>query len=266
MKKSYRIVFFTQKTLLWSFILCLSTDTFAQKKGNDNSILSPSNSGVISVKVDNIRRKIVADWRGETEFTAAINNGINRQLLLSADTKLKFEKENPRIGFFYISKEKLIELLYEDPITQGFNIFFTKYNNEIVLVRADGKYNNTNNKFEYLNTSGKPASSTIVSIKNSTLPQIRAGFKHNIKSYFIGRQCIMRNFTTNEGEFTDETVGVRMDVRANKIKQYSIIFTLVNRDKSTQFLGVATVEPSRNIVPIGGGASSRPCPTHCPEE
>lgn len=242
----------------------VSISAFAQKKNDNNVIISPTNAKIVSVYEDKIRKQIIADWKDEIEFPKAINNGINRQLLVSDRERIMFEKDNQSVGVFYISKEKLVELLYSNASTQGFNLFFTKFNNEIVLVKANGKYNNIDNTFEYLNTTGnKPNSGLIASIRNSSLAQIRAGFTHPTKSYFIGRQCIMRNFTDNTGNFINETAGVRMDVRANKNNYYSIIFTLINKDKSTKYLGLASVE---RILPIGGGASSRPCPTHCPEE
>lgn len=249
-------------------LVLLSISAIAQEKNNNNVVINPTNSVVVSVRDDKIRRQIIADWDDEINFPRAINNGINRQLLVSDSDRIMFEKENQSVGSFYISKEKLIELLYSDNTTQGFNLFFTKNNNEIVLVKANGKYNNIDNTFEYLNTTGnKPNLSSITSVRNSSLAQIRAGFKHSIKSYFIGRHCIMRNFTDNKGNFSNETAGVRMDIRENSTKQYSIIFTLVNKDKSTKHLGLATTEPeSGRIRPLGGGASSRPCPTHCPEE
>lgn len=249
-------------------LLLVSISAIAQKKNDNNVIISPTNAKVLSIHEDKIKKQIIADWEDEINFPKAINNGINRQLLVSNSDRVKFENDNQSLGSFYISKEKLTELLYDNASTQGFNLFFTKYNNEIVLVKANDKYNNIDNTFEYLNTSGnKPKLSSIASVRSNSLPQIRADFKHSTKSYFIGRQCIMRNFTDYKGNFSDETAGVRMDVRANKTKQYSIIFTLVNKDKSTKYLGLATTEPeSERNRPLGGGASSRPCPTHCPEE
>ena len=245
-------------------LLLVSISVFAQKK-NDNSVkISPTNAKVVSISDDKIRKQIIADWKDENEFQKAINNGINRQLIFSTQERTMFEKDNQRVGSFYISKEQLVELLYGNASIQGFNLFFTKFNNEIVLVKATGKYNNIDNTFEYLNITGnKPNSGLIASIRNSSLAQIRAGFKHPIKSYFIGRHCIMKNFTDETGYFISSAAGVRMDVRANKDNYYSIIFTLIKNDKSTKYLGLASVE---RILPIGGGASSRPCPTHCPEE
>lgn len=239
---------------------------FAQKKGNNNSAISTTNPVVLSANSDRIRRQIIADWGDEINFPRAINNGINRRLLVTNSDRIKFQKDNQSLGSFYISKEKLIELLYDTTTTQGFNLFFTKFNNEIILVKADSSFNNVENNFLYLNTTGKPASITTPSIKNQALSEIRRGYKHQIKSYFIGRQCIMRNFTDYKGNFINEAVGVRLEVITNKAKQYSIIFTLINHDKSTKYLGLATTEPSDRRVPLGGGASSRPCPTHCPEE
>lgn len=247
-------------------LLLVCTSAFAQKKNDNNVIISPTNAVVVSVKNDKIKKQIIADWEDEINFPRAINNGINRQLLVSNSDRIKFENDNQSLGSFYISKEKLIELLYDNSTTQGFNLFFTKFNNEIVLVKADSNFNNIGVKFVYLNTTGKPVPISTPSIMYQSLPQIRADFKHPIKSYFIGRQCIMRSFTDFKGSSSDETAGIRMDVRANKIKQYSIVFTLVNKDKSTKYLGLATTEPPQRVVPIGGGASSRPCPTHCPEE
>lgn len=267
MKNIYKIKHFFKKPIIILCITCFSQLVFAQKKDNNNSAISHTNSVVLSAKSDKIRRQIIADWGDEINFSRAINNGINRQLLIANSDRIKFRKDNQGLGSFYIPKEKLIELLYNDDTTQGFNIFFTKFNNEIVLVKADSSFNNIENNFVYLNTTGKPTSISTPSIKNQTLSKIRRGFKYPIKSYFIGRQCIMRNFTDYKGNFINESVGIRIDVIANKAKQYSIIFTLINNDKSTKYLGLANPEPeSGKIRLLGGGASSRPCPTHCPEE
>jgi hypothetical protein len=266
MKHIYEIIFFFKKSAYILSILCFSHLGFAQKKDNNNSAISPTNPVVVSAKNDRIRRQIIADWDDEINFPRAINNGINRRLLVSNSDRIKFRKDNQTLGIFYIPKEKLMELLYNDDTTQGFNLFFTKFNNEIVLVKADSSFNNIGDKFVYLNTTEKPASISTPSIKNQALSEIRRGYKYQTKSYFIGRQCIMRNFTDSKGNFINESVGVRMDVITNKAKQYSIIFTLINNDKSTTYLGLATTELSQRVVLLGGGASSRPCPTHCPEE
>lgn len=258
------------------FLLLVSISVVvAQKKDNNTVVISPANAKVVSISDDKIKKQIIADWNDENDFTLEKNNGINRKYLLNSQKRETYKSENPRVAVFFLSKQELIDLLYGNDIdkTQGFHLFFTKYNYEIVLTNANSKLKILNPNFKLLQATKNP----FRSIKNESLARIRDTFpyKNKIKSYFIGRHCLMLSLTNRLGKIDATVSGVQLDIRKSNKNEYSIMFTLIRTNKSNEFIGVATFKNSEtttingqvvNVETIGGGASSRPCPTHCPEE
>lgn len=255
------------------FLLLVSISVVAQKKDNNTVVINPAK--VVSISDDKIKKQIIADWHDEYAFHLERNNGINRKYLLYSPKRETYKSENPRVAVFFLSKQELIDLLYGNDIdrTQGFHLFFTKYNYEIVLTNANNKLQILNPDFKLLQATKNP----FRSIKNESLTRIRETFpyKNKIKSYFIGRHCLMLSLTDRFGKIDATVSGVQLDIRESNKHEYSILFTLIRTNKSEEFIGVATFKNSEtttingqvvNVEPIGGGASSRPCPTHCPEE
>jgi hypothetical protein len=264
--------------VLFVFLL-LSFTAFSQKKGSRSDIVrNPSGATrPLSVTETEIRRRVGEDRR-TVNRTEEKNEGLEKaptNLSISLDV---FKSQFPSIQKFYISKNALIDLLYNpqvDPKDEisGFWVLFTQKQDEIVLVRAK-TIDNNNLKFsdDYETINTKTSYNTVVrDLTKPTLKEIQKGFKgSNVKGYFIGRTVLVGGFRGSSDRglvdgtnfFQSDFLNLEIDIRKNAQNQYALILSKNNSKIPDSFLGVAYY--SERIF-IGGSSTSRPCPSTCPD-
>lgn len=244
-----------------------------------------------------IKEQIVADYQevlvdGISLDTRGFNNPKGNGIENFADSEA-FKITNRQVGSFYISIEELLNLLFDSSFVGenaiiGFWIFFTQTAKDgtakIILTKAGKSAANqtkilsedyillTYNKFLEAKIPKINPASLGTSIIKPTIATLRAGFTAPIRGYFIGREALMNKIAGSEGNIPANLKGIELDVRQGKAydmvstatDNYSVIFNLVYKDsKEVDTFGIATKRT--HIHAGGGGSSSRPCPTYCPE-
>lgn len=204
-----------------------------------------------------------------------------------------FKTANKQVGSFYISLEELLNFLFDSSFIGenaiiGFWIFFTPTAKDgtakIVLTKAGKSASNrtkilsedytllTYNKFPEANIPKINPASLGSSNARPSIATLRAGFIAPIRGYFIGREVLMNKIAGSEGNIPANIKGIEMDVRQGRAYDmvststdiYSVIFNLIFKDTNeVDTIGIATKRT--HIHAGGGGSSSRPCPTYCPE-